>query len=171
MRGLKGILTAATFLALVACSERTPTAPEASLEKNLTSQGAATVGDRVRRPTPRVVGSRGGGTRLPLGVWGGERAEISVTEKGATVKFFCAHGMADQPILYDADGRFSVVGWFVREGGPLPIDETVLRRPALYTGKTDGKTLTLTVFVDNTSLGPFTLILGRKSNLGPCPIL
>ncbi len=110
---------------------------------------------------------------LQTGVWGGERAELDATTAGATLRFFCAHGAVTQPIVLDDAGRFSLPGWFVREGGPVPADETRYARPAVYGGCVDGPTMTLDVLVDGTppSPGTFTLVHGQKSPLGPCPIL
>ena len=168
-KGSKRALVAAVLLALGACSERAPTAPGDGDRRISGAPAAAAATDRVRRPTPRVIDPRGGGLPLPAGIWGGEQAELISTEKGATVRLFCSHGAAD-PILAGG-GRFSVPGWLVREGGPVPIDDSPFRRPALYVGVIEGETLTLTVFAGNDSFGPFTLVHGRKSTLGPCPIV
>ena len=126
-----------------------------------------------RRPPTRVIEPRGSVAPLPAGVWGADRAQLDVTSAGATVRLFCAHGAIAQPIALDTEGRFSAPGWLVREGGPVPIDETLFRRPALYGGRVDGQTMTLDVLVDSTppALGPFALVHGQKSTLGPCPIL
>jgi len=165
----KRVLMTGVLLAFGACSGGGPTAPDEGDRAISGAPDAVVATDRVRRPTPRVIDPRGGGVPLPAGIWGGERAELTVTEKGATVRLFCAHGAAD-PIL-SGGSRFSVPGWLVREGGPVPIDDTPFRRPALYVGVIEGETLVLTVFVGNDSLGPFTLVLGRKSTLGFCPIV
>jgi hypothetical protein len=99
-------------------------------------------------------------------------AELTVTATGATVRLFCAHGMAEQPLRLDVTGHFAVGGFLVREGGPLPIDETPFRRSAGYAGWTDGRTMILEVTPDMLSpLEPFVLIRGQKGSLSACPIL
>jgi hypothetical protein len=170
-------LAAVLLLALAAaCSERSPTAPETALVNEATSADAS-VSARVRRPPTRVVAPRGNGAPLLAAVWGGEKAELTVTGAGGTVRLFCAHGMVDHPILPDASGRFDAPGTLVREAGPVAIDDTPFRRPARYKGWTDGQLMILTVEVEDsplvpfTSLGPFTLVRGQKSRLGGCPIL
>ena len=169
---MKRCVAALTLLVLaVACSDHSPTAPRNGLEKDLSSSAIAAT--RARRPTPRLIGPRENGTRLPPDLWGGDSAELTVTATGAAVRLFCAHGAVGQPILLDGSGRFNVLEFLVREGGPAPSDETRFRVPARYTGWTDGRTMILTVDVEGSAppLGPFTLVRGQKSRLGPCPIL
>lgn len=153
------------------CSDRSPTAPASPQEKDPTSSTASV--SAPRRPPTRLIGPRGSLFPLPAGVWGGDRAELDATPAGATVRFFCAHGALTQPVVLEGEGRFSIPGWLVREGGPTPVDETRFRRPAVYSGRVDGQTMTLDVLVDSTPppLGTFTLVHGQKSTLGPCPIL
>jgi hypothetical protein len=164
-------LVAVLLLALaVACSERSPTAPETAFVEEA-APADVSVAARVRRPPTRVVAPRGSGAPLLADVWGGEKAELTVTGAGGTVRLFCAHGAINQPILSDAGGRFDAPGYLVREGGPDPIDDTPFRRPARYTGWTEGQVMILTVEVEGSSLGPFTLLKGQKGRLGGCPIL
>ena len=164
-------LVAVLLLALaVACTERSPTAPESGLVPEATSADVS-VPARVRRPPTRVVAPRGTGAPLLADVWGGEKAELTVTGSGGIVRLFCRHGTVDQPILSDASGRFDAPGMLVFEGGPVALDETPYRRPARYSGWTDGQTMILTVEVEGSSLGPYTLVKGQKGRLGGCPIL
>ena len=171
--GPQTYLISLTFLAFgVACSDRSPTAPESAAERGSISSGMP-ITVVIHRPATHRVSPRGSGTPLPAGLWGGDQAELTVTADGATVRLFCAHGAVDQPILYDGNGRFDVGGWQVREGGPVPIDDTPFRLPARYTGWTDGQTIIFSVAVDGFSqpLGPFKLVRGQKSLLGTCPIV
>ena len=166
-------LISLTFLAFgVACSDRSPTAPESAAERGTSSSEMPTAAG-IRRPPTHQVAPRASVKLLPAGLWGGDQAELTVTADGATDRLFCAHGAVDQPILYDLSGRFDVGGWQVREGGPDPIDDTPFRKPARYTGWTDGQTIMLWVAVEGSSqsLGPFKLVRGQTSSLGPCPIL
>jgi hypothetical protein len=153
----------------VACSDRFPTSPQSGTEKGRVSSATPiSVGDH--RPATRRVSPRGTGTPLPAGLWGGDQAELTVSADGASVKLLCAHGAVVQPILHDDSGHFSVGGWLRREGGPVPIDDTPFRLPALYSGWTDGQTIIFTVTVQGFSqrLGPFKVVKGQKSLLGPC---
>ena len=164
------LLVAALCLPL-ACSERSPTAPESALA-TVALPSSASPQARERRPPTRVLSPREDGSPVPLDVWGSDKAELIVTATGATVRLFCAHGTVEQPLTLDVTGHFAVGGFLVREGGPVPIDETPFRRRAGYAGWTDGRTMILEVTPDMLSpLGPFVLIRGQKGSLSACPIL
>ena len=67
--GLTRLAAALALLAFgVACSDRAPTAPASTQEKDRNSS-TATAG-LPRRPVPRVIGPRGHSAPLPAGVWG-----------------------------------------------------------------------------------------------------
>ena len=129
------------------------------------------------RPT-RAAGKGAGNQRevkarpldhVPSGTWGGEHIALEVTEKGATIEYDCAHGSIDAPLALDADGRLDVKGMHVRERpGPTRPGQDE-GRAARYTGKTDGKTLTLTVTLDGgETLGTFQLTLGAEPRIFRC---
>src|SRR5215210_7715907 len=72
---------------------------------------------------------------VAAGIWGGQNAQLDVTEDGARIRFSCARGNIEQPLTLDAEGRFSVKGTFVAEGmGPLRADDPPKSRPAVYSG-------------------------------------
>jgi hypothetical protein len=108
----------------------------------------------VSDPTPAQV---------PVGDWGGTNADLVVTESGATAQFKCgASGQIPLPLRLDASGRFTASGTYdprLVQGGP---------RPATYTGRVSGSQLELTVEVDGSALGPFTLFPGRAAAFDVC---
>ena len=106
---------------------------------------------------------------LPRGRWGGEHAELVVSDDGGAIEFDCAHGSLDSPITLDERGRFEVRGTFVREGGPIR-EGNQEKQPARYGGTSDGKTLDLTVTLDvgGEPIGPFHLTLGQTTRLRKC---
>jgi hypothetical protein len=164
-------LLVASLLAATACEGNGPTEPAraaSAVTAARTDSGAA-----FSRPSPRILSPRGSGAPLATGTWGGDQAELVVTTSGASTRLFCAHGAIEQPILLDSSGRFEAGGYSVFEGGPTPIDDTPFRRPAIYSGSSDGKTMTLTVTLptQNQKLGPFTLVFGQGTTLRPCPIV
>jgi hypothetical protein len=110
----------------------------------------------------------GGKDRVPEGAWGGRDASLHVGDRGAEVEFNCSHGAIEEPLSLDEGHAFRARGYWVREGGPTMPEED--RRPAVYSGKLDGKTLTLRVAVEDPKreLGPFTLVLGEPARLVKC---
>ncbi|HEX7615626.1 MAG TPA: hypothetical protein VF554_10140 [Thermoanaerobaculia bacterium] len=108
--------------------------------------------------------------RVSAGIWGGQGIGMEVTGKGATLEYDCAHGTVDEVMLLDSAGHFEVRGTHVREHpGPVHEGETN-GRPALYSGKVNGDTLTLTVRLAGTdeTVGTFTLVLGKPARIRRC---
>ena len=163
-------LLAVSLLAAAACEGNGPTEPARAASA---VAAARTDSGSVSRPSPRILSPRGSGVPLATGTWGGDQAGLVVTTGGASTRFFCAHGAIEQPILLDSSGRFEAGGYTVFEAGPTAIDDTPFRRPAIYSGSSDGKTMTLTVTLptQNQKLGPFTLVFGQGTTLRPCPIV
>jgi hypothetical protein len=92
-----------------------------------------------------------------------------VEATGAEVDLNCAHGRMEEPLALDADGAFRAAGYWVREGGPLPAGPEN-RRPAVYSGTTDGRSLTFRIAVTGLAqdLGPFTVVLGDPARPSKC---
>src|SRR5438034_731610 len=92
------------------------------------------------------------GDRLPAGIWGGDRIQLSVASDGGATDFDCAHGTIEQPIVVDRGGRFAATGHHVFEhGGPVRDDEPPNRHPARYRGQITGDTMTLTITLTDTA--------------------
>ena len=105
-----------------------------------------------------------------FGIWGGNHIGLQVTDKGARVEYDCARGSIDEALSLDSEGRFDVGGKYVRErGGPQPV-EAGPWRPARYSGRVDGDTMTLTVILADTKepLGTFSLTYGRQGFVRQC---
>lgn len=105
------------------------------------------------------------------GTWGGEHIRLEVTEQGGLVEYDCAHGSIDQKIVPNAQGNFSLRGTHVRErGGPVRRDEAEDSHPALFVGRIEGDTMTLTVTESDTGepVGEFTLVRGRQPHVVKC---
>ena len=115
---------------------------------------------------------QGGGKSAEAGTWGGTGVRLEVDERGtARVEFDCAHGTFEK-LAPDAEGNFSARGLFVKErGGPARSDESEREgEPARYTGKVEGKTMTLRVSLEGSDedLGTYTLTHGRGARLRKC---
>ena len=104
------------------------------------------------------------------GTWGGEHVLVNVTEAGARIEFDCAHGVIEQSIPLDGDGRFDVRGHHVQEGpGPTRVDES--GQPARYAGRVSGDSMTLTVSLEGNqrqSIGDYTLTFGKTARIRKC---
>lgn len=109
--------------------------------------------------------------RVAAGTWGGQSAQLDVTEAGAQVRFGCAHGDIEKPLMLDAEGRFNVRGTFVAGvKGPLREDDPPQSRPAVYSGVVRDKVLTLTVTVEGSKEegGTFELRQGEPGRIRKC---
>ncbi|HEX5705694.1 MAG TPA: hypothetical protein VFX96_00245 [Pyrinomonadaceae bacterium] len=123
-----------------------------------------------REDGPSVSKEGGAGEGVAQGSWGGRGAQLDVDADGARIEFDCAHGRIER-LGTDADGRFDVRGVLVAErGGPARIDEKEVERPARYTGKIEGETMTLTVTPEGDEAGAitYTLTRGRGGRLFKC---
>ena len=96
------------------------------------------------------------------GTWVGQNVVMTVTEAGATLEMPCAHGDIAGAL---AQNPFSVGGTFGRDAGPAVID-----RPALYTGRVAGGTMTLDIRLTDTNalVGSFTLTRGTGFLIAKC---
>lgn len=105
------------------------------------------------------------------GTWGGPHVQMDVERDGARLEFDCAHGATDGPLALGNDGRFDLKGYFVAErGGPVRAGHQEKRLPARYTGRVDGKTMTLDVTLTEAGdhIGTFTLTHGQAARLMKC---
>lgn len=110
--------------------------------------------------------------RLAAGVWGGPHIRLDVAEDGtAAVELDCAHGSTTEPIVPDGKGDFRAAGTYAREhAGPIREGQEPAGRPAVYAGRTEGGTMTLTIALTGSEeeLGPFELTQGKTPRLTKC---
>ena len=106
--------------------------------------------------------------RVPEGSWGGEHVGLRVGPAGAAVDLDCAHGEITVPMRLDPDGGYSLPGYYVRDVGPAEVPEN--RRPATYSGRSDGRSLTLSFILagGEESGGPFTAFPGAPAQVQEC---
>lgn len=103
--------------------------------------------------------------------WGGEHIRVELRNGGADIEYDCAHGTMSALPVPDAEGRFVVAGTHVREGpGPIRVGIKPVTRPARFTGKISGDTMTLSVVLTDTSqeIGTFTLTRGSDGRIQKC---
>ena len=108
---------------------------------------------------------------VPAGTWGGEHAEMKVSERSATIEFDCAHASIPRRVFLDRRGRFDAIGTYVEEhGGPVREGAQTAGYTARFAGRITGGTMRLTVRRADTGkvIGTFTLARGRESSLVKC---
>jgi hypothetical protein len=95
---------------------------------------------------------------------------MSVSEAGARLEFDCAHGVVEEALTLDDQGRFAAKGRFVREhGGPTRKDEAEGGVSALYHGFAEADALTLEIALPSgETVGPFRLTLGGRGRVVKC---
>ena len=107
--------------------------------------------------------------RVPEGKWGGQHVRLEVLAAGAEFEFDCAHGRLKGPLLLQ-NGRFAATGTYVRERGPVRLDEAEQGQRVFFKGEVDGSrmTLTLSFSEDGSEAETFTLAHGAEARLFKC---
>jgi hypothetical protein len=110
---------------------------------------------------------------LALGMWGGDSTGMIVGDTALHLHIACTYGDVSGRVPVDASGHFDVVGSYLLRAFPVAIGPTV---PARFVGQLNGKTLVVTVTVNDTIRkttvvrGPVTLTFGQTPRDMPCPI-
>lgn len=103
--------------------------------------------------------------------WGAPGTLLTVEESGARLEFDCAHGEVEGPPTLDRDDRFEETGVYVLERpGPVRPEDPPDSHPAVFSGRVDGRRMTLTVKPSDgvEGAGTLTLTLGAPSQLTKC---
>ncbi len=103
--------------------------------------------------------------------WGGEHVRADVEAESVNFEFDCARGASDEPLAPGVDGRFDLKGFFITERGAQALaEQQENRRPARYSGRIKGKTMTLSVTLTESgeNIGTFTLTRGQDARLTKC---
>jgi hypothetical protein len=110
---------------------------------------------------------------IVVGTWGGENAGLIADDTSAHVHIACTFGNIRQGLDPLPGGVFDVPGEYVLRAYPVYVGPSL---PARFQGSVSGRTLTLTVVVQDTTadttvtLGPVQLWLGREPQMQVCPI-
>ena len=110
---------------------------------------------------------------LAFGTWGGDNSAVIVTDSAAHVHVGCTFGDMPGSIQLDADGRFALDGSYVLRAYPVQVGPSL---PAQFSGHVAGRTMTLTIVVNDTvekkvvAVGPISVVYGRQPQMGSCPI-
>jgi hypothetical protein len=113
------------------------------------------------------------GTKLALGEWGGDHADVTATATATHVTLNCSFGDFSGSIPLDVNGRFAVNGSWNRSVGPIQQNGNM---PAQLSGQVIGNSLTFAIAVNDTiakqvySFGPATVVLGKQPSIQVCPV-
>ena len=113
------------------------------------------------------------GDHLAFGEWGGDHADLVASGSATNVSIGCTFGQFPGNIPLDGNGRFSVNGTWNLSIGPIRLDGNL---PAQLSGQVTGDVLTFAVAVNDTiakqvsSLGPATVVFGRRGTSTICPV-
>lgn len=111
------------------------------------------------------------GQTAARGDWGGEHISLKLTDGGGSFELDCAHGTIDEPLSTGGDGSFDVRGRFVAErGGPEVKGERPESHPARFTGRVDGKRMTMRIVLTGSGepVGDFSLEHGKDPHITKC---
>ncbi|HYW32514.1 MAG TPA: hypothetical protein VE869_13485 [Gemmatimonas sp.] len=112
-------------------------------------------------------------TRLALGTWGGDNAGAVVADSITHIHIGCTNGDIAGRVTLDANGAFERDGTYQPRAHPVVNGPFV---PARFTGRVQGRMLTVTVVVNDTvagitrTYGPAVMQYAMEPRLGPCPI-
>jgi hypothetical protein len=165
-RTLLLILTASIGIHL-SCSDRSPTSPEMGSSSELAGASALKTAGRTRYVV--VVPPRSDKFVQP-GVWGSEKASLTITKDGATLEIlasggcFGSYGEMTQPI---PNGLFSIAGTYTQLMGAYPGKVVYA---AQYSGVVEGNRMSMAITVPALPqiFGPFQLSDGVNNAWSPC---
>ncbi len=107
--------------------------------------------------------------RVPEGKWGGQHVRLEVSGSGAEFEFDCAHGRMTGPLTVQ-NGRFTTTGTFVREKGPVRMEDSEQGQRVYFKGEVQGSRMTLifSLTEDFSEAETFTLTRGAEARLFKC---
>jgi hypothetical protein len=172
-RTLLLILTALAGVSL-ACSDRSPTSPD--VEANtISAESAGTPALKTTGHTRHVVVvPPRPETFLQPGIWGSEKAGLTITKGSATLDIlslalpsggcFGSYGEMTPPI---PNGPFSIAGTYTQLIGAYPGK---IQYAAQYSGAVEGHRMSIEVTVPalQQSFGPYLLTNGVNNAWSPC---
>lgn len=101
---------------------------------------------------------------VPTGNWGAAGVNFVVEDNGVKIEYDCATGEITQKLVLDAQGGFSLDGFYTRRyPGALRVKFPPKRAPARYEGKISGDKMTLKVTLTETNETLDEVVLQRNT--------
>lgn len=113
------------------------------------------------------------GTQLADGTWGGDTTAVIVSSSRTHIHVGCTLGEMPALVALDDRGWFAVDGSYILRAYPVQLGPEL---PARFAGRVVGRTVTLTIAVNDTvtktavMIGPVTATLGVTPSMRNCPI-
>ena len=119
-----------------------------------------------------VLGSAGGALAAvsPVGVWGGDRLNLTIDARGGAIETDCGRGTIAMPIHPDRHGRFTTAVAMERfRAGPQMADAGPATRKVTVAGRIVGDVLELQIpSADTGPLQRYRLQRGQRVKLVRC---
>jgi len=115
-----------------------------------------------------------GGARAavaPLsGMWGGDRAVLTLTAEGGRLEFDCGYATLSGPVALDRRGRFKAAGvYYPESGGPVDADAAPAQLAARFDGTVSGTNLHLNFKQAKGGVDQaFDMVAGKRQKLIRC---
>ena len=104
------------------------------------------------------------------GMWGGDRAVLTMTAQGGRLEFDCGYATLSGPVALDRQGRFKAAGvYYPESGGMVDADAPPVQLVARFDGTISGSDLRLTF--KQAKGGPdqaFRMVAGKRQKLIRC---
>ena len=110
---------------------------------------------------------------VALGTWGGDTAGMIVSDTAMHLHIGCTYGDVSGRVPLSTSGDFDVNGSYMLHAYPIALGPAV---PARFVGHLVGRSMTITVTIDDTVArqtvvkGPVVVRYGDEPQMGPCPI-
>lgn len=109
--------------------------------------------------------------RAPLsGMWGGDRAVLTLTAEGGRLEFDCGYATLSGPVALDRRGRFKAAGvYYPESGGPVDADVPPVQLAARFNGTVSGSNLHLNFKQSKGAADrAFDMVAGKRQKLIRC---
>lgn len=119
-----------------------------------------------------ILGAGDAGAAEPplAGIWGGDRAQLTLHDRGGRLELDCGYATLDGPLAPDGRGRFRVrAAYYPARGGPVDADAPPAETPAWLEGTVKGSNLDLSLKPSGASeVQVFHMTAGKREKLVRC---
>lgn len=116
------------------------------------------------------AGSAAAVPRHLSGMWGGDRAVLTLTAESGRLEFDCGYATLSGPVALDRKGRFKATGiYYPESGGPVDADAPPAQLAARFDGTVSGTNLHLNFRQTRGGVDQaFNMVAGKRQKLIRC---